>query len=168
MRKFTMVGIAACLLCTAAAPAAAQRLPSLGGIVRQAAEAVDDAARETPTGAVAAAGEMSNSWRSSTRSRFHHVLEAAPGRHRLTIDATTTSPGGETVAVYPQTAGGERGGVRIGFVIATTRGNTREMYVTIPQPAEGETTGRLPIIVDVENASGREYSGNYSLTLAPA
>ena len=32
---------------------------------------------------------------------------------------------------------------------------------------DGEATGRLPIVVDVENASGREYSGSYSLALAP-
>ena len=116
----------------------------------------------------AAAGDMSNTWRSSERSRFHHVLEAEPGRHRLTITASTSSPGGETVAVYPQTAGGERGSPRIGFVIATRAGNSEELFVTIPAPAEGETLGRLPIVVDVENASGREYSGEYTLTLSPA
>lgn len=115
-----------------------------------------------------AAGEMGNSWRSSTRSRFHHVLEAAPGRYRLTITASTSSPGGETVAVYPQTAAGERGSPRIGFVIATRAGNSEEMFVTIPAPAEGEALGRLPTIVDVENAAGREYSGEYSLALSPA
>ena len=165
MRKIAIAGLVVCALCTG--PANAQRLPSLGGLVRDMVEAADAASAET-TASPAAAGELSNSWRSSTRSRFHHLLEAAPGRHRLTIQATTTASGGETVAIYPQTAGGERGGVRIGFVIATTRGNSREMYVTIPQPAQGEQLGRLPIIVDVENAGGREHSGNYSLTLAPA
>jgi hypothetical protein len=166
MRKIAIAGLVACALCTA--PAAAQRLPSIGGIVRDVIdEAADSATSEAIAGA-AVEGELANTWRSSTRSRFHHVLEAAPGRHRLTIQATTTSPGGETVAVYPQTAGGERGGVRIGFVIATRAGSSEEMFVTIPQPPEGEATASLPIIVDVENASGREYSGNYSLTLAPA
>lgn len=116
----------------------------------------------------AVADEMGNSWRSSTRSRFHHVLEADPGRYRLTIEASTSSPGGETVAVYPQTADGERGSPRIGFVIATRSGNSEELFVTIPQLADGASSGRLPIIVDVENASGREYSGNYTLRLTPA
>lgn len=139
----------------------------LGDVV----EAVRDAADQDVAQAVSGAGlsgELSNSWRSSTRSRFHHVLEGAPGRYRLTIRATTTSPGGETVAVYPQTSTGERGRVRIGFIIATTKGNAREMFVTIPEPPRGETQGRLPIVVDVENASGREYAGNYSLELQPA
>jgi hypothetical protein len=166
MRKIAIAGLVACALCTA--PAAAQRLPSIGGIVRDAIDEAADSATSEATAGAAVEGELANTWRSSTRSRFHHVLQAAPGRHRLTIQATTTSPGGETVAVYPQTAGGERGGVRIGFVVATRAGSSEEMFVTIPQPPEGETTASLPIIVDVENASGREYSGNYSLTLAPA
>jgi hypothetical protein len=166
MRKIAIAGLVACALCTA--PAGAQRLPSIGGVVRDVVKAADAASAAEAPAATPAGGELANTWRSSTRSRFHHVLQAAPGRHRLTIHATTTASGGETVAIYPQTAGGERGRVRIGFVIATTRGNSREMFVTIPQPAEGEQLGKLPIIVDVENAGGREHSGNYSLTLAPA
>lgn len=139
----------------------------LGDVIGAVRDAADEGAAGTVLGA-GASGELSNSWRSSTRSRFHHVLEGAPGRYRLTIRATTTSPGGETVAVYPQTSGGERGSPRIGFVIATTQGNAEEMFVTIPQPPEGETQGSLAIVVDVENASGREYSGNYTLELQPA
>ena len=143
---------------------AAQGLGDLVGAVRDAA---DQGSADAVSGA-GLSGELSNSWRSSSRSRFHHVLEGAPGRYRLTIRATTSSPGGETVAVYPQTSAGERGSPRIGFVIATTQGNAEEMFVTIPQPPEGQTQGSLPIVVDVENASGREYSGNYSLELQPA
>ncbi len=134
-------------------------------------EAVTGSASEAPTNPIlegsAASGEHSRHWQSATRSRFYHVLEGAPGPYRLTIRATTTAPGGETVAVYPQTTGGERGSPRIGFVIATTVGNAEEIFVTIPRPPEGETQGRLPIIVDVENASGREYAGDYSLELEP-
>jgi hypothetical protein len=112
-------------------------------------------------------GALSNRWRSSTRSRFRHVLEGPPGRYWLTIRATTTSPGGETVAIYPQTRSGDRGSPRIGFVIATTAGSNEDMVVTIPRSPEGKAQGRLPIIVDVENASGREYSGEYALELDP-
>lgn len=154
------------------APVAAQ---DFGGIIDDITDGLEDAVRGStsealppsgPEGSVAA-GEHSRHWQSATRSRFYHVLEGTPGPYRLTIHATTTSPGGETVAVYPQTAGGERGSPRIGFVIATTVGNAEEMLITIPRPPEGETQGRLPIIVDVENASGREYSGDYSLELEP-
>lgn len=166
MRKIAIAGLVACALCTG--PASAQRLPSIAGIVRDVVEGAADAAASETSAGTGVEGDLANTWRSSTRSRFHHVLKAAPGRHRLTIQATTTSPGGETVAVYPQTGGGERGGVRIGFVVATRAGNAEEMFVTIPQPGEGETLGSLPIVVDVENASGREYSGRYSLALAPA
>ena len=149
-------------------PVAAQGFGKiLGEITKEALGDSTPNVRRTPRIA-REAGELSNHWRSSTRSRFHHLLERTPGRYRLTIHATTTSPGGETVAVYPQTRGGERGSRRIGFVIATTVGNSEEMFVTIPPPPEGEALGRLPIIVDVENASGREYSGSYSLELSPA
>ncbi len=164
MRTIPIAILAAFML--TAGPASAQ-LPSIFDAVTDAAEV----AAEMPDDAAVAgmaSGEYSNSWRSSTRSRFSHVLEAAPGRYRLTLNATTNSPGGETVAVYPQTSGGQRGSVRIGFVIATTVGNSEEMFVTIPQPGEGEQLGQLPIIVDVENASGREYSGHYSIALEPA
>lgn len=140
----------------------------LGEITKEALEdTVSEVRSNSTSGRSAASGELSNRWQSATRSRFHHVLEGNPGPYRLTIRASTTSPGGETVAVYPQTAGGERGSSRIGFVIATTVGNAEEMFVTIPLPPKGETQGRLPIIVDVENASGREYTGDYSLELAP-
>jgi len=138
----------------------------LGEITKEALEDTVQDVRRTPT-LSGEAGALSSRWQSATRSRFHHVLEGTPGPYRLTIRATTTSPGGETVAVYPQTAGGERGSPRIGFVIATTVGNAQEMFVTIPRPPEGEMQGRLPIIVDVENASGNEYSGDYSLELQP-
>lgn len=164
---------------SATAAMAALPLPAMaqdfGGIIDdltdELEEAVTGSASEAPSsptsGESAAAGEHSRHWQSATRSRFYHVLEGEPGPYRLTIRATTTSPGGETVAVYPQTASGERGSPRIGFVIATTVGNAEEMFVTIPRPPEGETRGRLPIIVDVENASGREYAGDYSLELDP-
>ena len=111
--------------------------------------------------------EYANSWDSATRSRFQHVIEAPPGRARLTIHARTNAGGGETVAIYPTTAAGGRGGVRIAFVIATTAGNSRSATVTIPRPARNEQFGRLPITVDVENASGRQLAGEYSIVVEP-
>lgn len=165
MKKIALIGLASCALCTT--PVGAQRLPSIVGAVREVAEALDTATAEAAADDIVP-GELSNTWHSSGRSRFRHELQATPGRYRLTIRATTTSPGGETVALYPQTADDERGRVRLGFVIATRAGNSQEMFVTIQSPADGEALGSLPVIVDVENASGREYSGRYSLTLAPA
>ena len=164
MRKIAIAGLVVCALCTG--PANAQRLPSLGGLVRDVVDAADAASAET-TASPAAAGELSNSWRSSTRSRFHHTIEAAPGRVRLRIEARTTAGGGETVAVYPSDHG-DRGGVRIMFVIATTRGHTANGYATVPRPASGEQLGQLPIVVDVENAGGRRHQGDYCITVHPA
>ena len=112
-------------------------------------------------------GGLCSSWDSSTRSRFHHTIEAAPGRVRLRIEARTTAGGGETVAVYPSDHG-DRGRVRIMFVIATTRGHTANGYATVPRPAPGEQLGRLPIVVDVENAGGRRHQGDYCITVHPA
>lgn len=110
---------------------------------------------------------LSNSWSSSEFSMFPHVLEGPPGSHTLIIDARTDSPGGETVAVYPQTREGRRGSPRILTVIATRQGNSAEGTVRFPTPAAGESVTKVPIMVVVENASGRRYSGEYRLTLVP-
>lgn len=117
--------------------------------------------------AVAQQGAYSNRWSSSEFSRFSHVLEGAAGAHTLVIDARTDSPGGETVAVYPQTSNGQRGSPRLLTVIATRQGNSAEGTVRLPAPAAGETVSKLPVIVVVENASGRRYSGEYKLMLVP-
>ena len=87
--------------------------------------------------------------------------------YRLDGDATGDAGGGVTVAVYPRAADGGRGKVRILFVIATTQGNSRTGSVTLPEPAAGEAVSRLPVVVVVENASGRRNSGEYTLTLSP-
>ncbi|MCA8885254.1 MAG: hypothetical protein KDA35_01455 [Hyphomonadaceae bacterium] len=118
-------------------------------------------AAEMPTPA-ADLGPYTNSWDSAEFSHFRHTLSAAtPGAYDLTITATTSSPGGETVAVDPVGPEGVPATARIMFVIATTRGGSETERVTIP--AEG-----LPVEVVVENAAGRAFAGSYTLALAPA
>jgi hypothetical protein len=119
---------------------------------------------DEPAEALAAVdlGPYTNSWNSAAFSHFSHTLRASvPGAQTLTLQAQTTSPGGETVAVYPIGPDGERQTARIVFVIATTRGESEDAAVEVP--AEG-----LPVEVIVENASGRPFAGNYTITLTPA
>jgi hypothetical protein len=107
-------------------------------------------------------GPYENAWDSAEFSHFDHTLHApSPGDHVLTLSATTNSPGGETVAVYPIGVSGDPETARIMFVIATTRGETETETVTIPE-------GWLPIRVTVENASAQPLAGSYTLSLAPA
>ncbi len=110
---------------------------------------------------------LSNRWDADQPTTFRHTLEGTAGRKQLRIDATSSATGGETVAVYPVGPDGQRGTARILFVIATRQGNTRSGAVTLPAPPRGESFSRLPIVVVVENASGRRNSGEYTLTLAP-
>jgi len=114
-----------------------------------------------PQAPAADLGPYTNAWDSSEFSRFRHTLHAAaPGQHTIQISATTNSPGGETVAVYPLREDGSRGGSRIVFVVADFDGENASGALTIP--AEG-----LPVEVVVENASGRRDTGNYALTVTP-
>jgi hypothetical protein len=106
-------------------------------------------------------GPYTNSWDAAEFSRFRHTLNAAtPGPHTLTLQAQTDSPGGETIAVYPVGADGERETVRIVFVIADTDGTSGEATVDIPEAG-------LPVEVAIENAGGRRHAGTYTLTIAP-
>lgn len=118
---------------------------------------------EAPAAPAADLGPYTNSWDSDQFSRFQHTLHAAaPGANSLTLTSRTDSPGGETVAVYPIGADGQRSTVRLIFVVADVDGTTGTEAVEIP--AEG-----LPIEVVVENAGGRRHAGNYTLTVgAPA
>jgi hypothetical protein len=126
-----------------------------------AAEAPAPAAAEAPAAPAADMGPYANSWDAAEFSHFRHTLHAAaPGERTLTLQAMTDSPGGETVAVYPVGADGERSTVRIFFVIADRDGSSVEETVEIP--AEG-----LPVEVVVENAGGRRHAGSYTLTVAP-
>lgn len=97
---------------------------------------------------------LSNSWSSSEFSTFPHVLEGPSGSHTLVIDARTDSPGGETLAVYPQTRDGRRGSPCIMTVIATRQGNSAEGTVRLPAPAVGESLATLPV-----HGGGRECVG---------
>jgi len=122
---------------------------------------------ETPTAAddardvAADLGPYTNSWNADEFSRFSHTLHApAPGEYQLTLSGTTDSPGGETVAVYPVGPDGAPLTTRIMFVVVTTHGEAATENVTIP--AEG-----LPVVVTVENASGRRLAGEYTLIVAP-
>jgi hypothetical protein len=124
-------------------------------------------AMTVPAVAMAQPQIYSNRWDSDQPSTFTHVIVGAPGRKAVTLDATTSASGGETVAVYPMGADGQRGKARLLFVTATTRGNSRAGQVTLPAPARGETVGRLPVVIVVENASERRHAGEYTLTVAP-
>lgn len=103
-------------------------------------------------------GPYANEWDSDQFSRFNHTLRAAaPGERTVVLEASTNG-GTDTVAVYPADASGERAGARLLFVIATTGGNRETAQVAIPEDG-------LPVVVVVENASGRRNSGNYTLTV---
>lgn len=105
-------------------------------------------------------GPYTNQWDSDRMSHFNHTLRAAtPGQHTVRLSATTTG-GNETVALYPADENGERVGGRLMFVIATTGGNQITMPLDIPDAG-------LPVRVSVENLSGRQAAGSYTLTVAP-
>lgn len=110
----------------------------------------------------AEAGPYSNAWDSDEFSRFRHTLQApSGGAHMLTLTATTDSPGGETVAVYLAGPDGEPlTGWRM-FVVASTRGETATEELEFPE------SGAQPVVVVVENASGRRLAGAYTLSVAP-
>jgi hypothetical protein len=125
------------------------------------APAAEEPVAEAPAAPPVDMGPYTNSWDAAAFSRFQHLLNApSPGAHTLTLVATTNSPGGETVAVYPVGADGRRSGARILFVVADGDGTTGQERVEIP--AEG-----LPVEVVVENAGGRRHAGSYTLTIAP-
>lgn len=115
----------------------------------------------SPAQSAAEHGPYENAWDSSEFSTFHHTLAApAGGIHTLTLQAVTNSPGGETVAVYRAGPDGEPlTGWRM-FVVASTRGETRSEALEFP------SDGVQPVVVVVENASGRRFSGRYTLTFA--
>ena len=111
-------------------------------------------------------GPFSNSWNSDRPTQFSHVIEAEAGKVTLTLKAKTTASGGETVAVYFADAQGNRKtGWRL-FVIATRNGNSASKSVVIPKPKANHKTSKVPLVVVVENASGKMHSGEYTLTVS--
>ena len=108
---------------------------------------------------------FSNRWSASGFTSYKHVLVGPPGRRTLSLYGCSSAGGGETVAVYLTGPDGERKTGWKHFVIATRNGNSRAGTITLPPPAQGQTLSRLPIIVVVENASGRPHVGEYRLTL---
>ena len=124
---------------------------------------VPPSAGGTSTGNLAAGPVIfSNGWESAGKTTFSHVIEGAPGRVRLTLETCSSAGGGETVAIYPATAAGERmpRRPRVMFSIAVPRGNVRTATMVIP------ATRRAHIAVVIENASGRPHRGAYRLTIS--
>jgi len=109
---------------------------------------------------------LSNRWASAGKTTFSHIIEGRPGRVHLTLETCSSASGGETVAIYPATAGGQRmpRKPRVIFSIAVPRGNVRHGTVTIPPVRAGAPTGSVHLAVVVENASGRFHQGAYRLT----
>jgi hypothetical protein len=108
---------------------------------------------------------ISDRWSASGFTTYKHVLVGRPGKRTLSLYGCSSAGGGETVAVYLAGADGERKTGWRHFVIATRNGNFREGTVTLPKPAQGETLSRLPIVVVVENASGKPHVGEYRLKI---
>lgn len=109
---------------------------------------------------------FANTWASPRVTRFHHLIEGPVGPVRLTLETCSSATGGETVAIYPATAAGERipRRPRVMFSIAVPRGNVRQAAAYIAPSRPGSATGRLSLVVVVENASGRFHQGAYRLT----
>ncbi|MGH6705921.1 MAG: hypothetical protein ACREB1_03845 [Sphingomicrobium sp.] len=110
---------------------------------------------------------LSNRWASAGKTTFSHIIEGRPGRVHVTLETCSTASGGETVAIYPATAAGQRmpRRPRVIFSIAVPRGNVRHATLTIPPSRTGSGTGSVHLAVVVENASGRFHQGAYRLTL---
>ena len=114
-----------------------------------------------PAVALAQPQILSNPWDSDRPSEFTHVLQGRPGARVVRIDAIVTAGEPATVSVYPRRADGGRAEPRLLTASATRAGDSRAFPVELPP------TGRLPVVVLVENASGRRSVGEYTLTVAP-
>ena len=128
-------------------------------------------AREIPAAAAAAppapalpgvGDSYTQSWDSMRPVRFDHVIEGPPGPVTLLLDGRTLD-GNQTVAVYRADSNGVRiPGWRL-FVITTRDGNRASGTLTLPKPARGESVGKQPVIVMVENHSRRRSQGEFAL-----
>jgi hypothetical protein len=104
-------------------------------------------------------------WSGTGFTTFKRVLVGRPGKHALGLYGCSSAGGGETVAVYLAGADGERKTGWRHFVIATRNGNSRTGTVTLPKAAAGQTLSHLPIVIVVENASGKPHVGELRLKL---
>jgi hypothetical protein len=104
-------------------------------------------------------------WSGTGFTTFKRVLVGRPGKHGLGLYGCSSASGGETVAVYLAGADGERKTGWRHFVIATRNGNSRTGTVTLPKAAAGQTLSRLPVVIVVENASGKPNVGELRLKL---
>jgi len=109
--------------------------------------------------------EIGERWNGVGFTTFKHTIVGRPGKHALALYGCSSASGGETVAVYLAGADGERKTGWRHFVIATRNGNSRTGAVTLPKPATGQTLGRLPVVIIVENASGKSSVGELRLKL---
>ena len=114
-----------------------------------------------PAAALAQPQILSNRWDSAQPSSFSHVLQGAAGSRVVRLDAHTTLGEPVAVSVYPRNPDGRRGEPRLLTAAATAEGDSRAFQVELPPP------GRLPVVVVVENTSGRRSAGEYTLTVAP-
>ncbi len=104
-------------------------------------------------------------WSGTGFTTFKHVLVGRPGKRGLSLYGCSSASGGETVAVYLAGPDGERKTGWRHFVIATRNGNSRAGTITLPKAAPGQTLSRLPVVIVVENASGKPHVGELRLKL---
>jgi len=118
-----------------------------------------------------APGPFSNAWSSDAESRFEHVIEDLPGKLTLTLKAKTTQGGLETVAVYFMDKHGNKSTAWRMFVVANKAGESRSKSFTLAKPKfdpkhPDRKTNSVRVMVAVENASKRESSGEYTLSVS--
>ena len=104
-------------------------------------------------------------WNAAGFTTFKQVIVGRPGKRNLSLYGCSSASGGETVAVYLAGPDGERKTGWRHFVIATRNGNSRTGTVTLPKAAPGQTLTRLPVVIVVENASGKPSVGELRLKL---
>src|SRR5690606_4547514 len=119
-------------------PSAGQPLPLPPGVTMPPCMA------QVPPPAAAGETRFTGQWSGAGFQTFRHVVEGPPGRVNLNLQGCTSSPGGETVAVYmADRNGNKKGGWRL-FVIATRHGNGRSGTLVIPKPPRGQVTASVP------------------------
>lgn len=175
MRTIFIIATAAA---TAALPSPAAAQGILGDVLGEVADELENAMEATASeagaspmpggdsGAALDPDAYTQSWDSMRPVRFEHVIEGPPGPVTLLLDGRTLD-GNQTVSVYRV----DRYGVRVPgwrmFVITTREGNRAAGTLTLPRPPEGETIARQPVVIVVENHSGRRSQGEFALRVIP-